>query len=193
MKTGRGKYCSRKCYLENIKNYPSIRECQVCHKDFITRKNKYCSKECYWKSKKNMTYKEIGRQPVSPETRTKMRMHKILHPDRKFCNTSIEQKIAKELERRGYKRNLDFYQNKGLAKICNVDFYLPEYKVVIECDGCRYHACKQCGYIKYFQDAITKDKRKTKMLEKKGFVVYRFWEHEINRSPEECINRVRLK
>lgn len=122
-----------------------------------------------------------------------MRIKKINEPTKKFSNTSIEQKIAKVLTERKYKKGIDFYQNYGLDKICNVDFYFPKYKVVIECDGCRYHACKKCGYTKYYQEAIQKDKTKTKKLKDSGYKVYRFWEHEINESAEKCVNKVKLK
>ena len=36
------------------------------------------------------------------------------------------------------------------------------------------------------------DKRKTDLLEKAGYKVYRFWEHEINESPEKCVNNIIL-
>ena len=114
----------------------------------------------------------------------------IAHPNRKFSGTKIELKIRDELEKRGFKKNIDYYCNVGLCNIANVDIYLPTYKLVIECDGCYYHACHQCGFIKYHQDKRANDIHKTRLLQQKGFAVYRFWEHEINESSEKCINKV---
>ncbi len=115
------------------------------------------------------------------------RERNIKYPNKKFSNTKIEQKIATELTKRG----IYFQQNIGLSNIANVDFYLPEYRIVIEADGCLYHACQQCGFIKYYQDVPLNDIRKMNLLKFNGFNVYHFWEHEINKSPEECINKIK--
>ena len=139
----------------------------------------------HWKVKDTTKY----HQPKSEQHRQNTRLGKILHPNRKFSNTKIEQKIATELEKRGLVRNVDFYQNKGLENIANVDFYLPRYNVIIECDGCFYHNCLE-HYPKHHKDTRKTDKLKTKNLIKAGFKVYRFWEHEINESSERCIDKI---
>lgn len=122
------------------------------------------------------------------EQKMKIREWQINHPNRKFSNTIIEQKIAKELTKRG----IYYQQNIGLCNIANVDFYLPEYRIVIECDGCYYHACPEHGSPKHHQDASKIDARKTEVLRFHEFKVFRFWGHEINKSPEECINMIKL-
>src|SRR3989304_8154763 len=114
-----------------------------------------------------------------------MREAKLNRPVKKFSDTKIELKIRAELDRRRFEKDKDYFCNINVDNIANVDIFLPALKIVIECDGCRYHACKQCGFTKYYQNVIMLDKRKTDLLEKAGYKVYRFWEHEINESPEK--------
>ena len=125
------------------------------------------------------------------KTKKKLKEWYIMHPNKKFSNTLIEQKTAAELERRGFIRNEDFFQNFGIAGIKNVDFYLPKLNTVIECDGCLYHACKKCGFTKYYQDILQRDVKNTKQLKIAGYYVFRFWEHEINSSVEDCLNKIK--
>ncbi len=113
------------------------------------------------------------------EAKEKNRKWHIEHPNKKFNNTLIEQKIAKELIKRG----IHFQQNVGLSNIANVDFYLPEYKIAIQCDGDYWH--NKLG-------AKEHDERQDKVLIFNGFNVYRFWEHEINKSAEECVNKIKI-
>ena len=137
-----------------------------------------------WKVKDTSNYKH----PKSEKHKIKMRKWHLKYPNRKFSNTKIEQKIAEELTKRG----ICFQQNKGLKNIANVDFFLPDFNIVIEADGCFYHNCL-IHYPEYHKETRKADKRKTKKLIKEGFKVYRFWEHEINKSPEECIDRLKIK
>ena len=111
--------------------------------------------------------------------RQNLREWNIKHPNKKFSNTSIEQKVAAEL----IKRKINFQQNKGILSIANVDFYLPEHNIIIECDGDYWHSRP---------DTQKNDKRKTKLLQQNRFNVYRFWEHEINKSTENCIDQIKL-
>ncbi len=118
----------------------------------------------------------------SKKTKMKLRKWNIDNPQKKFCNTGIEQKIAKELTL----RKIKFKQNIGINNIKNVDFLLKN-NIVIECNGCYYHNCPIHHPDKYIESREN-DKKKTKLLQKVGYKVYRFWEHEINESPEKCIN-----
>lgn len=103
----------------------------------------------------------------------------------KYKNTKPELKIQEELKR----RKIMFMTDKRLLKQYRVDLFIKP-NIVIECDGCYYHACKQCGFIKYNQEAIKTDLRKTKVLEENNYIIYRFWEHEINKSPAECVDKL---
>lgn len=141
--------------------------------------NARVGREVWRKTKEYVEY--VNRQREAVRTRN------INHPSKKFSNTKIERKIAVELT----KRNITFRQNIGIKNIKNVDFFLTDYNTVIECDGCYWHACQPCGFTKYYQDALACDAQNTTLLKNNGFDVYRFWEHEINKSAEECINKIK--
>jgi len=124
--------------------------------------------------------------PHSEKTKNKMREWHIAHPNKIFSNTSIEQKIAIELT----KRRIYFQQNVPLCKIANVDFYLPEYHIVIQCDGCFYHSCPIHNPSWFTR--IEHDRKQDVILTLNDLKVYRFWQHEINKSAEECINKIKF-
>lgn len=94
--------------------------------------------------------------------------------------TGIELKIEKAL----LEANLKFNEQYPLEEITVVDFYLPQYRIVIYCDGDYWHQ----GEWAKNHNVIRKDNWQTKVLESKGYKVFRFSETEINKSPEECIN-----
>jgi len=125
-------------------------------------------------------------------SKQKIREWHIAHPNRKFSNTKIEQKTAAELERRDFIRNEDFFQNFGIAGIKNVDFYLPKLNIVIECDGCFYHACSEHGSPKHYQYAPANDAKNTALLKAAGYQIFRFWGHDITNSVEKCINQIQI-
>lgn len=118
-------------------------------------------------------------RPFNAEIREQMRQRAIANPNKKFKDTSIELKIEAELKERGF-----FYQKQApLCKIAIVDFFLPEHKIVIECDGDYWHGLPLVK---------EKDERKTKVLSENGLTVYRFKEYEINNSAKECVDRIVL-
>ena len=95
----------------------------------------------------------------------------------KKTDTSIELKIENELKSRGIR----YEKQKSLLNMTIVDFYLPFYNIVIYTDGDYWHNKS---------DAIEKDAKQNKVLTENGYKVVRYWEHEINKSSEECINRL---
>lgn len=97
-------------------------------------------------------------------------------------NTKIEKIMEAELLR----RNVYFKKQTPLAD-SRVDFFLPEKNLVIECDGCFWHGCP---IHRPNKDRLERTLNKTRSLEWKGFKVFRFWEHDINRSASECLDRI---
>lgn len=91
--------------------------------------------------------------------------------------TSIEIKMAEELDRRG----INYIEQRNLNDKFLLDFMLPEYNIVIECDGDYWHTRPE---------AIRRDKRKNAYVKACGFSMYRFWEHEINTDVEACVDMV---
>jgi very-short-patch-repair endonuclease len=77
-------------------------------------------------------------------------------------------------------------QHRLAPKVGAVDFYLPDWKVVIEVDGCYWHGCAACGGDGW--DRSEGDRDKTQRLAASGYAVLRFWEHQVRRDAP----RVRL-
>jgi len=148
----------------------------------------------HWKVRDSSKMREARKKLMKkPEVRQKIREWQLNHPNKKYSGTKIELKMREELDRRGFVKNRDYFCNICLDKIANVDIYLPAYKIVIECDGCRYHYCKQCKVSsEYFRNRPADDIRKNEALRNAGYFVYRFWEHEINKSTKECVNTLDL-
>jgi very-short-patch-repair endonuclease len=152
---GRGQYCSKKC--KNKSQEKKVRRvCLVCGKEFFII---------------NYRFKKIknGGKYCSVTCRKRNRV---------FKETSIELKIKKELN----SRDIKYFKNYYLEDIVNVDFFLPKYNLVIQCDGDYWHNKLEVK---------ERDERQDKVLIENGYKVYRFWEHEINESVEKCINRIK--
>ena len=96
----------------------------------------------------------------------------------KMKDTSIEIKIEEELG-----RNHIYYQKHiSLCGITVPDFYLPDYRLAIYTDGDYWH---NLPIVK------NRDEKQNRILKQKGYRVFRFWEHEINKSVSECINKIK--
>lgn len=137
--------------------------------------------------KENIGKAQLGKKR-SEVTKQKMRESRIANgnQNQKFKDTKIELKIEKELQN----RNIIYQKQVPLAKTTIVDFFLPEYNIVIQADGCYWHNCPTCKRFNF--QIVTKDKYQDSILTLNGFTVYRFWEHEINQSVEDCISKINL-
>ena len=184
------------------KSKPSCEECgkklwkwknKRCreHMDYSFRKGKpSANKGKHWKLNLNEEQKkrrtEVGKARImSVSARQKIRTWHVNNPNKKFSATGIEIKMEEELK----KRNIVFEKQVPLCNIAKVDFYLPEHRIVIECDGCYWHGCTE-HYPQNNQQQKEKDVRKKNVLAFNGFNVYRFWEHEINESVKDCIDKI---
>ena len=143
----------------------------------------YCSILCKTNASRGKTTKLKG-QKRSKENRENNRLAQLKRLSEgkgKYRNTSIEIAINSELLRRKFIENKDYFRNKSLCKRFNVDFYFPLQKIVIECDGDYWHNR---------EDIKAKDKIKNKVLQEQGYILYRFWEHDINESSQKCIDQI---
>jgi len=134
--------------------------------------------------KKKLSHSLTNRK-LTESTKQKMREWHVSNPNKTFSNTSIERKIATALDT----RHIRYFQNIGLSDIANVDFYLPTENVVIQCDGCFYHNCLE-HHPTEFIERRERDDKQNHELKKAGYHVYRFWEHDINESADQCILKV---
>ena len=128
----------------------------------------------------------FGKHPTK-ETIQKQRESHLNNPNKVFKDTKIELKMEAELKR----RNINYEKQYPLCKVARVDFYLPEYKIVIQCDGCYWHNCL-IHYPTYHIDKRKIDRKKDAILTSNGYKIYRFWEHEINKNVEECVEKLKI-
>lgn len=79
--------------------------------------------------------------------------------------------------------NPDFLVGKKTAVFCDGDFW----------HGFQYEKKKKIGK-KYWKDKIEgnmkRDRRVTKKLRYEGYSVIRLWEHDIEKRPDVCLNRI---
>jgi very-short-patch-repair endonuclease len=163
--TGRKKYM-RKGWNPNSKG----KQFKKGHKPSVASKRKMS---------KNSARHFLGKHHTE-ESKRKCREAQIKHRVSgkvKFKDTKIEQKIETELKR----RNIYYEKQIPLCSITIADFYLPEIRTVIYCDGTYWHSLDKAKQRDINQDLI---------LMFHGFNVYRFTETEINKSPKRCINKI---
>lgn len=73
------------------------------------------------------------------------------------------------------------YEKQWVYKLGIADFYLPDFNAIIECDGIYWHN---------YPIGKPNDKTQTEYLKSKGYNVFRFWETEINKDVESCLNKI---
>ena len=106
-------------------------------------------------------------------------------------NTKIEKKMRKILEF----NNTKFVQHPKMFG--NPDF-LVEGHMAIFCDGDFWHGYnyekRRKPSKKFWKEKIEnnmrRDKKNTMKLRNDDYSVLRFWEHDIEKRPEVCINRI---
>lgn len=114
-----------------------------------------------WASKHNNHYKDMALKSRS---------------SLKQKHSSIEIKMENLL----LEKNINFIKEKNICGFY-VDFYLPEYRIIIECDGDYWHN---------YPFGTIKDKRENAILESEGYLVLRFWENEINQNITKCFEKI---
>lgn len=110
-------------------------------------------------------------------------------------NTKIDLKMKKILEENRIK--FEMYPKM----FGNPDFVIRKKKIIIFCDGdfwhgYRYHEKKRLPK-KYWRHKIEtnmkRDRRIRRKLRRDGYSVLRFWEHDIEKRSDVCINRIMRK
>lgn len=80
------------------------------------------------------------------------------------------------------------------------DFYFEIIKLAIFVDGCFWHGCPKCSHTprnntKFWKAKIGRNKKRdslyTAQLRSNGFIVVRFWEHQIATELDLCIKKVK--
>lgn len=175
---GYGFYCSRQCWFSVFERQKELVICQQCNKEFnvinaVFKKGpKFCSKKCSDDSKRDyvtsncQNCKQDFQLPRSDFNRGRGNFCM------RFCyktfvgETSIEKIVRLALE----ELKEIFVQEAKFGRF-HADFYLPERKIVIECDGEYWHRS---------QLIKDRDSRKEVFLNEHGLKVVRLTEEEIN-------------
>lgn len=103
-----------------------------------------------------------------------------------------------ELYFKGLLKGLRFrYQPKIMGK---PDFALKKLKIAIFIDSCFWHKCPQHfrkpnSNISYWKPKINRNVERAKevnlLLKKHGWKAVHFWEHDIAKKPDKCIEKVK--
>lgn len=174
------KYCCRKCMYEHMKgvNHPmygkhhSERAKLLIHiKNTGLKRTTEVRKKYSCPGKLNGMY---GKHH-SDTTKIKCRSARMTQTF-PVKNTSIEIKLFTELSN----RNINFEKHKTILGLTQPDaFILPN--VCLYADGDYWHN---------YPNGNNKDKVITNILQKNGYIVYRFWEHEINNNIKSCVDKI---
>lgn len=111
--------------------------------------------------------------------------------------TKIEIQLRKELWKAGYR-----YRKNASGYFGKPDILLKKYRTVIFMDSCFWHGCKKHLRLpstnkKFWKEKIERnvkrDKEVNQYYKKEKWKVIRIWEHEIGRSPEKLIEKIKAK
>lgn len=114
-------------------------------------------------------------------------------------STKIEEKIKEILIKNLIQFKKNFFVRSGAEKkdFKIYDFYLKEYNLLIEADGDYWHANPAIYKDKKLNEIqiknINNDVLKNKIATKKGFIIIRFWESEINQHNFESLLIEKIK
>ena len=114
---------------------------------------------------------ELMKNPENRDLRRQARLKQVF-PTK---DSSIEVKLQQKLR----ENNIKFITHKMV--LGQPDIFI-EPNICIFADGNYWHN---------LPNAQEKDKKVTEELQKQGYMVLRFWEHEINNNPDECINKIK--
>lgn len=80
------------------------------------------------------------------------------------------------------------------------DFYFHSSRLAVFVDGCFWHWCPHCGHVpstnrKYWATKLGRNRRRDRnngrLLRSAGIKVLRFWECELRKDLQGCLNKVR--
>jgi len=108
-------------------------------------------------------------------------------------NTRIELLLRKELTKVGLRYRIHF-DLPGRP-----DIVFSKQRLVIFCDGCFWHGCPKCSHLPqsnkgYWYHKIQgnniRAKAQCKVLKESGWIVMRFWEHDILWNLDGVVNKI---
>ena len=111
----------------------------------------------------------------------------------KTQDTGIEKALRSALWLRGHRFRIQ-YNIEGKP-----DIVFTKQKIAIFCDGCYWHGCPKCRkipesnkefWLKKFEINKKRAVKVNKLLKEKGWIILRFWGHEIKQKLEEVVLKI---
>jgi len=111
-------------------------------------------------------------------------------------NTRVEVQLRKALWKLGYR-----YRKNVKSLPGKPDIVFRKFKIVVFIDGDFWHGfewetrkSKFKTNAKYWVPKIARnmqrDRETEKMLQERGFKILRFWEHEVRKNPDKCLDEI---
>lgn len=105
---------------------------------------------------------------------------------REILGSADEDRFANALEALGIR-----YERQKIIGPYRADFFLIDYHLLVEIQGCYWHGCLQCGYdADIHKQFRRKDVRRRHYLEKKGYHIEEVWEHDLPREIGDLIELI---
>ncbi len=115
----------------------------------------------------------------------------MTHAQRSYVMSRIRSVNTKpEIALRRHLRALGIKNYRLHSKVPGTpDVVIPSAKIALFVDGCFWHGCSRCYkaptsnkrfWSNKLEKNINRDKKVTRMLKASGWVVARFWEHQMN-------------
>lgn len=180
-KLGGGKYCSRSCQHQGMKRRVEC-ICKTCGKTREVRpheaangEGKYCSLTCQQRGKMN----RVTRTCETCGKKHEVHRYRIEAGQGKFCSkrcfliskTSLLEIIVSQILK---EKSINFEFQKEINGYYP-DFYLPDYNLILECDGAYWHQDKD------------RDRKKDEWRLTNGYNIIRLQEKDILLNPEKVL------
>jgi DNA mismatch endonuclease (patch repair protein) len=137
-----------------------------------------------YRTKMSNTFKKRIKNPIFLAKRREIRMKTVM-PKK---DSSIEIKLQNILKNNCIK----FEKHKAIMG--QPDIFI-EPNICIFTDGCYWHGCEQCldrnKHESWIKSKKVKDLIITQWLYNEGYIVLRFWEHEINNNIDDILQKIK--
>lgn len=133
-----------------------------------------------------------SRAPSASSPLVRQTMQKVRRRD-----TAAELLLRKSLFRLGLRYRL--HAKPVEAVRCKADIVFRSVRVCVFVDGCYWHGCSRhfrppstnaSWWSEKIADNRMRDRRQSRILRQYGWVVIRFWEHQITSNASSCAKRV---
>lgn len=189
----------RKIGEANSNGGSRVRDCEYCHKAFEvdkpSRKQRFCSSACGYANRRGeraFNWRSDMPQPTCRVCGKQFRVPARTMAHKRFTCSYTCKAIWQKTRQKNKATNIEratekAIKNRGWAyetqvTLCNVtiaDFYLPDAKIAIFCDGDYWHS---------LPGKAERNHRQTEVLRAAGYVVYRFLGSEILQDVESCLD-----